>query len=231
MSDTRIYVALTSEWGNTARKLLEPLAGLPVGVKVGLELFVREGPGIVEELRSSGFPVFLDLKFHDIPHTVAGAVRSACALEPEIINVHASGGRAMMEAAAAARTGSTRIIAVTVLTSMDSDDLRLLGSTLSPLGAVEALAGAAMGAGLHGVVCSPLEAAAVRRNTSEDFLIITPGVRPSGSDAGDQKRTMTPCEAIRAGATALVVGRPITSAPDPAQAAEDILLEIRKALE
>ncbi len=93
MSDTRIYVALTSEWGNTARKLLEPLAGLPVGVKVGLELFVREGPGIVEELRSSGFPVFLDLKFHDIPHTVAGAVRSACALEPEIINVHGLRGK------------------------------------------------------------------------------------------------------------------------------------------
>lgn len=230
MSDTRIYVALTSGCGRDARRMIEPLEGLPLGVKIGLELFVKEGPGIVEQFRSRGFPVFLDLKFHDIPYTVAGAVRSACQLEPDVINVHASGGRAMMEAAASACSGETRIIAVTVLTSMDADDLKLLGSCREPVSVVKTLAEAAMESGLHGVVCSPMEAAAVRAGTSDDFLIITPGVRPSGSDPGDQKRIMTPFEAIRAGADSLVVGRPITGDTDPAAAAERILKEIERAL-
>lgn len=229
MSDTKIWIALTSSCGDDAVKMAAPLEGLPVGVKIGLELFVREGPRIVEKFRELGFPVFLDLKFHDIPYTVAGAVRSACRLEPEILNVHASGGRSMMEAAAEACTGRTRIIAVTVLTSMDTADLKLLGSTGSPLSVVESLASAAMESGLHGVVCSPLEAGAVRRITSSDFLIVTPGVRPAGSEAGDQKRIMTPGEAIRAGATSLVVGRPVTGHPDPAAAAAEILEEIERA--
>jgi len=231
MSETRIYVALTSDCGSDAERMTEPLRGLPVGVKSGLELFVREGPSIVERFRRMGFPVFLDLKFHDIPYTVAGAVRSACTLEPEIVNVHASGGIEMMRAAAEACTGRTRVIAVTVLTSLDSADLRLLGSSLGPLQVVEALAGAAADAGLHGVVCSPLEASSVRKATREDFLIITPGVRPSGTDPGDQKRIMTPFDAIRAGATALVVGRPVTGAADPALVVTGILTEIEKALE
>ncbi len=230
MSDVRIYVALTSDCGSDAMKMLQPLGGLPVGVKIGLELFVKEGPGIVKEIKDAGFPVFLDLKFHDIPYTVAGAVRSACLLEPDVINVHASGGRAMMEAAARACTGKTKIIAVTVLTSMDRNDLMLLGSEFSPLEAVASLAGAARESGLHGVVCSPLEASVVRETAGEDFVIITPGVRPAGSAAGDQKRIMTPFEAIRAGATSLVVGRPITGAADPALAAEAILREIEEAL-
>jgi len=230
MQETRLFVALTSEWGTEAAKAVEPLRGLPVGVKIGLELFVREGPGIVEDFREQGFPVFLDLKFHDIPFTVAGAVRSACALEPDIINVHASGGRAMMEAAAEARTGSTKVIAVTVLTSMDAGDLKLIGSTLEPLDAVTALARAAEDSGLDGVVCSPQEAGSVSCVTNEGFLIVTPGIRPAASEAGDQKRIMTPAMAIRNGATALVVGRPITGAPDPASAAGAILSEIEGAL-
>ncbi|RKZ02233.1 orotidine-5'-phosphate decarboxylase [Candidatus Fermentibacteria bacterium] len=230
MSDVRLYVALTSDCGSDAMKMLKPLQGLPVGVKVGLELFVKEGPGIVGEIRNAGFPVFLDLKFHDIPFTVAGAVRSACLLEPDVINVHASGGRAMMEAAAGACTGKTRIIAVTVLTSMDKADLQLLGSGCDPLEAVVSLAAAAQESGLHGVVCSPLEASAVRGNTSADFLIITPGIRPAQAKSEDQKRVMTPREAVRNGATSLVVGRPITGSSNPAQAARSILQEIDTAL-
>ncbi len=230
MSDVKLYVALTSDCGSDAMKMLKPLQGLPVGVKVGLELFVKEGPGIVGEIRNAGFPVFLDLKFHDIPYTVAGAVRSACLLEPDVINVHASGGRAMMEAAAGACTGKTRIIAVTVLTSMDKADLQLLGSGCDPLEAVVSLAAAAQESGLHGVVCSPLEASAVRGNTSADFLIITPGIRPAQAKSEDQKRVMTPREAVRNGATSLVVGRPITGSSNPAQAARSILQEIDTAL-
>ncbi len=231
MNDARIYVALTSSCGADAQEMLKPLSGLPVGVKIGLELFVKEGPGIVETLQNQGFPVFLDLKFHDIPYTVAGAVKSACAMEPDIINVHASGGKAMMMAAAGAVTGKTRIIAVTVLTSMDSEDLKLLGSSGQPIEVVKKLAMAAQECRLHGVVCSPVEAAAVRNATSDDFLIITPGVRPAGAAVGDQKRVMTPFDAIRNGATALVVGRPITGADDPGAAAEAILKEISRALE
>jgi orotidine-5'-phosphate decarboxylase len=230
MTDTRIYVALTSDCGADAERMIEPLAGLPVGVKIGLELFVKEGPSIVERLMNKGFPVFLDLKFHDIPYTVAGAVRSACILEPDIINVHASGGMAMMRAAAEACTGKTRVIAVTVLTSMDSTDLRLLGSQQQPYDVVRTLSKAATEAGLHGVVCSPLEASVVKEVTPDGFLIITPGVRPSGADTGDQKRVMTPYDAIRAGATALVIGRPVTGADDPALAVKRILAEIEEAL-
>lgn len=231
MNDARIYVALTSSCGADAQAMLKPLSGLPVGVKIGLELFVKEGPGIVETLQGQGFPVFLDLKFHDIPYTVAGAVKSACAMQPDIINIHASGGKAMMSAAAEAVTGRTRIIAVTVLTSMDSQDLALLGSSYEPLEVVKNLAIAASECGLHGVVCSPVEAAEVKRVSPEDFLIVTPGVRPAGADAGDQKRIMTPFDAIRSGATSLVVGRPITGASDPRAAAEAILDEIGRALE
>lgn len=230
MTDTKIWVAVTSDCGKDAEGMIAPLSGLPVGIKVGLELFVKEGPCIVTKFREMGFPVFLDLKFHDIPYTVAGAVKAACELEPEIINVHASGGRAMMEAAAEACVPGTRIIAVTVLTSMDSSDLKLLGSSGSPQSVVESLARAAMESGLHGVVCSPREAAAVRAETSPEFLIVTPGVRPAGTEASDQKRVMTPSEAIKAGATSLVVGRPITGSPDPAAAAGRILEEIEKAL-
>jgi orotidine-5'-phosphate decarboxylase len=170
VNETRLYVALTSAFADDTGGLLDPLLGLPLGVKIGLELFVRKGPRLLDEIRDAGFPVFLDLKFHDIPHTVAGAVRSACLMEPDILNIHASGGVEMMKAAAGAREGRTRIIAVTVLTSLDPADLRLLGTSYSPLDLAGKLAVAARNSGLDGVVCSPLEASAVRNATDSSFL-------------------------------------------------------------
>lgn len=228
---SRVFVAVTSDCGSTAVQMLEPLRGLPLGVKIGLELFTREGPRIVEEVRALGFQVFLDLKFHDIPHTVAGAVRSACLLRPEVLNVHASGGLAMMRAAAEAVTGGTRLIAVTVLTSLDREDLDLLAPGTTPAEVSGRLAAAAREAGLAGVVCSPLEAALIRAGAGGDFLIVTPGVRPADSSMDDQKRVMTPAGAILAGADSLVVGRPITGASDPRAAVEAIISEVESALE
>ncbi len=230
MSDTRLYIAVTSREMANMKALFDELAGLPVGLKVGLELFVKKGPSLLEEIRRAGFPLFLDLKFHDIPFTVAGAVKSACRFEPELINIHASGGFEMMKAASEALEGKTRILAVTVLTSLSSDDLDYLGFEGKPSDLVERMAVSAKQAGIHGVVCSPLEAAIVRQVTDSDFLIVTPGVRPSGTSKDDQKRTATPFEAIMDGATALVVGRPITQAPSPREAAESILDEISQAL-
>jgi len=209
--------------------LLGRLAGLPLGVKVGLELFVTEGPELVRRVRGEGFPVFLDLKFHDIPFTVAGAVGAACALRPELLNVHASGGPGMMAAAARAAAdagGATRLLAVTILTSLSADDLGRLGIAGSPEEAVARLALMAREAGMHGVVCSPEEIAAVRRVAGTDFLVVTPGVRPAGAPLGDQKRVATPAEAMRLGASSLVVGRPVTAAPDPRAAAEAVLEEM-----
>ena len=230
MSDTRLYIAVTSREMANMKALFDELAGLPVGLKVGLELFVKKGPSLLEEIRGAGFPLFLDLKFHDIPFTVAGAVKSACSFEPELINIHASGGFEMMKAASEALEGKTRILAVTVLTSLSSDDLDYLGFKGKPSDLVERMAVSAKQAGIHGVVCSPLEAAIVRQVTDSDFLIVTPGVRPSGTSKDDQKRTATPFDAIMDGATALVVGRPITQAPSPREAAESILDEISQAL-
>ena len=230
MSGTRLYIAMTSHEMANIKAFFEELAGLPVGLKVGLELFVKEGPSLLETIRRAGFPVFLDLKFHDIPFTVAGAVRSACCYEPELINVHASGGFEMMKAAADAVEGRTRILAVTVLTSLSSKDLDFLGFEREPSDLVSRMAVSARDAGIHGVVCSPLEAAMVREATGQDFLIVTPGVRPSGTSKDDQKRTATPFDAIMSGATALVVGRPITQSDNPRGAAESILDEISRAL-
>jgi len=226
---TRLFVAATS--GDLAGEapLLGRLAGLPLGVKVGLELFVTEGPELVRRVRGEGFPVFLDLKFHDIPFTVAGAVGAACALRPELLNVHASGGPGMMAAAARAAAdagGATRLLAVTILTSLSADDLGRLGIAGSPEEAVARLALMAREAGMHGVVCSPEEIAAVRRVAGTDFLVVTPGVRPAGAPLGDQKRVATPAEAMRLGASSLVVGRPVTAAPDPRAAAEAVLEEM-----
>jgi orotidine-5'-phosphate decarboxylase len=228
---TRLYVALTSSGGTAASGLLEPLRGLPVGVKTGLELFTRTGPDLVRELRAEGFDVFLDLKFHDIPHTVGGAVESACLLGPSIVNVHASGGAAMMRAAAAAASGSgTRVIAVTLLTSMDSTDLACMGVGLEPADLVVRLALSARDSGLDGVVCSPAEASAVRSACGSGFLIVTPGIRSAEDERGDQKRTATAFEAVASGADAIVVGRPVTGAQDPRAAALRILDEIGRAL-
>lgn len=230
--ETRLYVALTSGELQRGKNLLDELAGLPLGIKVGLELFVDRGPGLLEEIRSRGFPLFLDLKFHDIPFTVEGAVEAACRYSPSLLNVHASGGRIMMEKAAAAARGyggDTRVLAVTVLTSLGSSDLEEVGIPGEPAGMVTRMAVAAMESGLSGVVCSPMEASAVRDATSADFLIVTPGVRPSGSPMDDQKRTATPFEAVKAGATSLVAGRPVTRASRPREAAESLLSEINLA--
>ncbi len=228
----RLFVALTSDQGEDAVAMAEPLRGLPgLGVKIGLELFTRCGPDIVTRFGDLGLEVFLDLKFHDIPFTVAGAVRAACERRPSIVNVHASGGAGMMEAAAEAASGSgTRIIAVTVLTSLSGDDLELLGTSLGTAAIVERMAAAALRAGLDGVVCSPLEASAVRASCGPGFLVVTPGIRASGSDRQDQKRTASASEAIAAGATSVVVGRPVTDSPDPRGAAARLLEEIRAAL-
>ena len=227
-----LYIALTSRDITGESSLLEELKDLPVGMKVGLELFVREGPDLLERIREYEYPVFLDLKFHDIPFTVAGAVRSACAFAPELLNVHATGGREMMLAAAQAAAefgGRTRIIAVTVLTSLSGEDLSSMGIGTGPGELVERLALSAQDAGLDGVVCSPMEARAVRSATGPEFMIVTPGIRPAGGSTDDQKRTSTPAQAVAMGADSLVVGRPVTAAPSPREAAMSILREIREA--
>ena len=227
--DTRLFVAVTGADFEDGRSILHTLEGLPLGIKVGLELFVSKGPGLVERIRDAGYPVFLDLKFHDIPFTVAGAVRSACSLGPELVNVHASGGPDMLLAAAEAAAGSpggTKVLAVTILTSLSDSDLALMGIQGGTAEAVGRLALISRDSGLHGVVCSPWEAAMVREATGDDFLIVTPGVRPAGESVNDQKRVATPLEAITMGANALVVGRPISASPDPRQAARTILDEI-----
>ncbi len=227
--DTKLFVAVTSGDFEPEADILGRLSGLPLGIKVGLELFVKEGPRLLEEITDSGFPLFLDLKFHDIPYTVAGAVRSACRFSPQLLNVHASGGVKMMREAVSALEGPTMLLAVTVLTSISADDLAGIGIEGDPADMVTSMACSAKEAGVHGVVCSPLEASAVREATGDDFLIVTPGVRPSGTVSHDQKRISTPFDAVRAGATSLVVGRPITRARDPRSAAESLLSEINLA--
>jgi orotidine-5'-phosphate decarboxylase len=225
----KLYVAVTSGDMEDGHAILEKLEGLPLGIKVGLELFVRQGPALVDRIRSAGFPVFLDLKYHDIPFTVAGAVRSACALGPELLNVHASGGPGMMRAAADAAAehgGGTRVLAVTILTSLTTHDLDLVGIRGGPEAAVVRLALLARESGLHGIVCSPEEISTVRQAVGPEFLIVTPGVRPAGAALDDQKRVATPAEAMRRGASSLVVGRPVTASPDPRAAAEGVLEEM-----
>ncbi len=219
-----LWVAVTSRDLEEGSRLLPSVADLPVGIKVGLELYLSGGAGAVRRVREHGLPIFLDLKLHDIPFTAAGAVTSLLPLRPELLNVHASGGVDMMRAAAEAAAGSsTRLLAVTVLTSLDRPALRSVGLEGDPGDIVPAMAAAAMEAGLHGVVCSPVEARPVREATSPGFLIVTPGVRPAGSRVDDQRRVATPSEAMAAGADALVVGRPVTRSDDPRRAVLDIL--------
>jgi orotidine-5'-phosphate decarboxylase len=229
----RILVALDVDSRARALALADTLRGTVAGYKVGKELFTAEGPEIVRALTSRGDRVFLDLKFHDIPNTVAGAVRSASATGAWMVNVHASGGSAMMRAAAeAARAaesrGATRplVIGVTVLTSMDETALAEVGTSRGVMDQVVHLATLARGAGLDGVVASPREIVAIRQACGPDFVIVTPGIRPAGqAGQDDQARTLTPKEAVAAGATYLVIGRPITGAADPRAAAEAIAAE------
>jgi orotidine-5'-phosphate decarboxylase len=228
----RILVALDVESAHKATALADALRGTVGGVKIGKQLFTAEGPAVVRALAERGDRVFLDLKFHDIPNTVAGAVAAAVTTGAWMVNVHASGGRKMMQAAAdaagnaATRLGRERplVIGVTVLTSLDQEQLRETGVTAPLLDHVVHLAALAQQSGLDGVVASPHEIVAIRRACGPDFLIVTPGIRPRRTPpaSDDQARTMGPAEAIEAGASYLVVGRPITEAPDPRTAAQDI---------
>ena len=223
----RILIALDVPAASAAIALAETLRGSVGGFKIGSQLFTSAGPSIVRSLVDRGDRVFLDLKFHDIPNTVAGAVRAGADLGVWMLNVHASGGPVMLESArrAAETAGRTRplVIAVTVLTSMDAAALAAVGLSVSPIDHVVRLARLAQRAGLDGVVASPPETAAIRDACGTDFLIVTPGIRSSAAGSDDQKRTMTAPEAIRAGSSYLVVGRPITAAPDPRRAAADLL--------
>jgi len=237
MQPNPILVALDVPAAEDAFALADTLRGAVGGFKIGSQLFTAAGPEIVQTLVARGDRVFLDLKFHDIPNTVAGAVRSACRLGAWMLNVHASGGRAMMQAASlaateeAARSGQRSIvIGVTVLTSIDATTLASLGVAATPLDQVVLLARMAQDAGLDGVVASAQETAAIRKACGKDFLIVTPGIRGGAASSGpdDQQRTMTPAQAIKVGSSHLVIGRPITGAKDPRAAALRIASELEK---
>ncbi len=230
-----VVVAVDVADAAAAEALARRLGGEARWLKLGLELFVAEGPPIVERLVAAGYRVMLDLKLHDIPQTVARAVAQAGRLGAELLTVHAAGGRAMLAAAAkaardvAAKEGASRpkLLAVTVLTSMDDDDMAETGCAGGAEALVAKRARLAAEAGCDGVVASPHEAAAIRAAVPEGFLIVTPGVRPAGVAAGDQKRVMTPGDARRAGADLIVVGRPITAADEPDAALREIAAEFR----
>ena len=228
--DPKVIVALDFPDRMAAERMAGQLDPRQCAVKVGFELFVAAGPSLVEHLQALGFRVFLDLKFHDIPNTVAGACRAAARLGVWIVNVHAAGGLEMMRAAHDAVREirpETRLIAVTVLTSSDAETLRGIGIDRSPEQQVLRLADLAVGeAGLDGLVCSPMEASVLRQRLGNTPWLVTPGIRSGGGAGDDQKRVMTAGAAFRAGASHIVVGRPITQAPDPAAAVAAILAEI-----
>ena len=230
----RLIVALDTPTAAGALDLVNRLERQCQWFKVGLELFTAAGPAVLETLAARGHSVFLDLKFHDIPNTVAGAVRSAAAHGARLLTLHALGGPAMLTAARAALEGLAdppELLAVTVLTSMDSEQLQAVAINGSPAQQVELLARMGMSAGIRGFVCSPQEVGSLRALTGPSGVLVVPGIRPAGATVGDQKRVATPAETMRAGASYLVVGRPITQAPDPAEAAEAILQEMAVALE
>lgn len=226
-----IIVALDMPDAQAALEVARSLKGRVSWVKVGMTLFYAEGPSIVRELRAMGFKVFVDLKLNDIPHQVEGACRSLVRHGADLFTVHASGGRAMLEAAVSATSAAAEkfrvprpmVVAVTVLTSLDDAALAEVGCDRPSGEQVHALAALAAETGVDGIVCSPQEAAEMRALLGEDALIVTPGVRPSWAEAGDQARVATPAEALEAGASHLVIGRPITAADDPAAAVARII--------
>ncbi len=225
-----LIVALDTHSEEIALSLADQLDPIQCRVKVGKELFTYLGPAIVKALHTRGFEVFLDLKFHDIPNTTAHAVRAAADLGVWMVNVHASGGRQMMRTAAEHLSSGgykTHLIGVTVLTSMSAEDLVETGVTVTPAEQVMRLARLAYDSGLAGVVCSAQEAAILRTALGADFLLVTPGIRPAGSHSDDQKRIVTPLNAMNAGASHLVIGRPITQANSPRQAVVDILASLK----
>jgi orotidine-5'-phosphate decarboxylase len=222
----RLIVALDVHSAGEAQKLVARIGDAAGIYKVGLRLFTAQGPSIVRDLVSSGRRVFLDLKLHDIPTTVALAVKSAAELGVHMLTVHASGGAAMLRAATEAAAGRMNILAVTVLTSLNDDDMQEIGISGRVSDQVLRMALLAQSAGCQGIVTSPRESSLVRKALGESFVIVTPGVRPAGAETNDQQRTATPAQAISNGASHIVVGRPITHAPDPAKAAEGIISEM-----
>jgi orotidine-5'-phosphate decarboxylase len=216
-----IFVALDTPDLGKARALAQAVAPHVGGLKLGLEFFAANGPAGVRTLSESGLPIFLDLKLHDIPNTVGKAVAALAPLAPAVLTVHAAGGRAMLEAARAAAPASCKVVAVTVLTSLDQADLAQAGIGSSPAEQVERLADLTRAAGCDGIVCSGEEVATVAARWPGGTFVI-PGLRPAGSDLGDQKRVLTPAEALARGASLLVIGRPITGAADPREAARAI---------
>jgi len=232
VNSTKIIVALDYADSASALALVERLDPTLCRLKVGKELFTVAGPELVRALVARGFEVFLDLKFHDIPNTVAAACRAAAGLGVWMVNVHASGGRRMMSAAQESLADLPQrplLIAVTVLTSMSAEDLDEVGVAGAPADQVLRLARLTQACKLDGVVCSAHEASMLRNDLGADFRLVTPGIRPAGSEAGDQRRVMTPVEALRAGATDLVIGRPITAATDPLAALKQIQSDIQNS--
>ncbi|MEJ2566294.1 MAG: orotidine-5'-phosphate decarboxylase [Gammaproteobacteria bacterium] len=231
-TDPRVIVALDFADTAQALALVARLRPELCRVKIGKELFTRGGPALVEQVAARGFAVFLDLKFHDIPNTVAQACKAAADLGVWMLNVHALGGRRMMEAASeavAAAAARPLLIGVTLLTSLEQRDLREIGIDAGVEEQVVRLASLAQQSGLDGVVCSAREARSLRARFGPDFRLVTPGIRPGGAAAQDQSRTMSPAEALDAGADYLVIGRPITQVPDPVAALEAIRAEIAAA--
>jgi orotidine-5'-phosphate decarboxylase len=229
VSDAKpIIVALDFPDRTTTLRMLDQIDPSRCRVKVGKELFTRCGPELVRRISGAGFDVFLDLKFHDIPNTVAGAVKAAAELEVWMVNVHAAGGRAMLRAACEALEGSSTLLtAVTVLTSLVAQDLHDIGVESSTEQQVLRLAALAADCGLDGVVCSAREITPLRAALPADFLLVTPGIRPAGDSAGDQQRIETPAQALALGSSYLVIGRPITQAADPGRKLREILEEIQ----
>jgi len=228
MNDSKVIVALDFASDKAAMQLVEKLSPELCRLKVGKELFTRCGPVLVKEMVSSGFDVFLDLKFHDIPNTVAKACESAAELGVWMVNVHSMGGVAMMEAARSvlSHDDAPLLIAVTLLTSSGEKELKAMGIDQSPANFVKRLAKMTQQAGLNGVVCSAQEAAMLKQQCGNDFLLVTPGIRPENSCADDQNRIMTPRQAVDNGSDYLVIGRPVTQADDPVRVLQEINAQI-----
>lgn len=218
---TPIFVAIDAPDLARAIDIAEAVRNHAAGVKLGLEFFSAQGPEGVRRIAALGLPIFLDLKLHDIPNTVGKAVEALAPLRPAILTVHAAGGRAMLAAAREAAPAGTKVVAVTLLTSLDQRDLAAAGIAGSPAEQVARLAGLARDSGVDGIVCSGAEVASARAAWPGGFLVV-PGVRPAGADLADQKRVVTPAQALEGGASVLVIGRPITGASDPARAIMDI---------
>lgn len=230
MNRTEMIIALDVDTPGAAQNLVTAIGDDVRWYKIGKQLFTRSGPDIVRQLKERGKKVFLDLKFHDIPNTVSQAVRAAAAIGADMTNVHAAGGAAMLRAAAeAARDSQLILLAVTVLTSMNAEELANVGVAADPETQVLRLARLAQAGGVDGVVCSALEIGALRQACGAEFTLVVPGIRPAGAEHGDQKRVMTPAAAAIAGADYIVVGRPVTAAADPAAAAKAIIAELAMA--